>query len=938
MIKKLLITVSACLFIIGCAGAPDNFDESLFIGSRITDMKGFSDELAAVRVDDQWGYINEAGRLVVQPQFSEAGDFSEGLAPIRLNARWGLINKKGQYVIIPHYDGAGRVSNNLMPVLVDGKWGYISPPHKAAIPPQFDEAGSFAGGFALVKLGGRWGYIDKSGKIAVNPRFASAGDFADGRAPVSETGVDDSFGYIDDKGAVVIEPVFDAAGVFSQGLAPVLDDGVWGYIDVNGRMVINLQYEEAGLFGDDLAPVKSDGKWGYIDKKGAIVVAHQFSEALSFKNGLALVVDLNGKGYYIDRAGKQVNHIIGAIAPAKLSPPTTREGIIASIPAVAPPTEIQQGRALKEAYREGSEAGFIDIGPVSYSFKEAGKDPLIFTTTLSHIFYSYHPADESTNIPLSQKPVFVMLNGGPGAATATNLLSMNTAPYTLDREHQDKNSRGYSKNPYSWIQAGHLLYIDAPATGFSYLESRSATSTENRRQEFFLKGNFNAFIDASQILRVVLRFLDSHQELQRNPVILVGESYGGTRVSTMMNLVLFNQSYKKHEKIYRDDGLVKEIETHFSNVYPGETPTPKVVARQFGRQILIQPELSGVYQDDISGKMFYQRDGYKDPVMVDLAKEAGFPGQFNSYYPFKCRAMGGRETVSCAIMYWAPHFNRDRYNCSKRNEWSDELEAYSTKRLREVEALSTLLQYDVTKIKKMYAKERWTAFKLIFGINTHQGGYMVDKDQADVKTWYLDPSMEKYLPSNPKSMAKLQAYAESQDYRTKQLGELESGKNHLWDKFGWLYPWDGYMIEMNLAVYLAFTTSLSDENTYYDLNPDASPLYGRMFLENLPLVNTFLTDAAYDLVIYSPAIPEALKRYTDLVENVNYVRGKDMAGGDLGTFVVTYKPGAPGSDRESVQAALYYPYYESSGHSVSSAQPKKLLSDVKAWLRLEKNQ
>ena len=48
-------------------------------------------------------------------------------------------------------------------------------------------------------------------------------------------------------------------------------------------------------------------------------------------------------------------------------------------------------------------------------------------TTAARIFYSFVPAKKNSE----QKPVFVFLNGGPGAATSTALCTWGTGPYTL---------------------------------------------------------------------------------------------------------------------------------------------------------------------------------------------------------------------------------------------------------------------------------------------------------------------------------------------------------------------------------------------------------------------------------------------------------------------------------------------------------------------------
>ncbi len=60
----------------------------------------------------KWGYIDEKGNIVIQPQFAQARPFSDGMAAVaneQFNPTWGFINTKGYMVLKPAY--RGRVSD-----------------------------------------------------------------------------------------------------------------------------------------------------------------------------------------------------------------------------------------------------------------------------------------------------------------------------------------------------------------------------------------------------------------------------------------------------------------------------------------------------------------------------------------------------------------------------------------------------------------------------------------------------------------------------------------------------------------------------------------------------------------------------------------------------------------------------------------------------------
>jgi hypothetical protein len=132
-------------------------------------------ELRPVREGHKWGYADQTGKLVIQPQFDEAEPFSEGLARVKAG---------GSYV---------RGSDVLGAPFVDGgRWGFINEEGVMVIKPRFYSAENFVNGRAYVSIGelrvigrrgsavkmrfyGKHGYIDKSGKFtktSAKERFA----------------------------------------------------------------------------------------------------------------------------------------------------------------------------------------------------------------------------------------------------------------------------------------------------------------------------------------------------------------------------------------------------------------------------------------------------------------------------------------------------------------------------------------------------------------------------------------------------------------------------------------------------------------------------------------------------------------------------------------------------------------------------------------------
>lgn len=84
------------------------------------------DLVAAVQLDDLWGYIDTDGEWVIEPVFEEALPFSEGYAAVCYNGDWGYIDAMGQSAFDGFvYDEATIFSNGYAGVVRDGILTYI---------------------------------------------------------------------------------------------------------------------------------------------------------------------------------------------------------------------------------------------------------------------------------------------------------------------------------------------------------------------------------------------------------------------------------------------------------------------------------------------------------------------------------------------------------------------------------------------------------------------------------------------------------------------------------------------------------------------------------------------------------------------------------------------------------------------------------------------
>ena len=105
-------------------------------------------------------------------------DFSEGLAAVKLGNKWGFINNKGKVVIPIKYDDIESFSKGLAFVRKDGKDGYVDKKgkfvevNKSDNKEDYSVVGIFSEGLSFVyDENGNVGFINKKGKLVIPYKF-----------------------------------------------------------------------------------------------------------------------------------------------------------------------------------------------------------------------------------------------------------------------------------------------------------------------------------------------------------------------------------------------------------------------------------------------------------------------------------------------------------------------------------------------------------------------------------------------------------------------------------------------------------------------------------------------------------------------------------------------------------------------------------------------
>ena len=569
----------------------------------------------------------------------------------------------------------------------------------------------------------------------------------------------------------------------------------------------------------------------------------------------------------------------------------------------------------------GSECGFVSIGSFSYDYLDSNRRIKTLSTEPVRLFYSFQKAVGSDGLlKASDLPVLVVFNGGPGAATSVNFLSMNTADVTLCKEVTGESL--FAENKFSWRKMANVLYIDAPWTGFSYNYGYELPCGA-AYQGLISANTFNCFVDADLMVRAMLAILD-RCNVAKHQVYIVGESYGGTRATLMLNMLLFPENYSGDPTVdflFKDKALVNAVKAHYWNAFGMKDPTPKEIAhKQFGKVVLVQPQLTGEYYNVEAGKMFSAEDSIIDQLWAKHTRDV------KKWE--RPKGKSGSEVCMSAISYVQKQLLLDPYFVDKDEGFTDALENHATRGLMRADVLSKLFNLPGPAYLKNVldfgpaVRDKDGAYTRCIGSSCSILANLIEKIFGEE---LLPPQLavraDDDIPSIP-------IESEAYDLRN-YLGRLSGTCDDYFKAWDKMLCFIYYIDSLDNNPIAKPLVSWIGRRYAKQINPD-SVIYGEMFLHNLAVMDVMITNADKDIMIYSPALPPSLKHYDQIVSDVVLDEANSL-------FTVNYQPGfmAQINADTTLKRTVYHPSYTNCGHAVSVAKPEKLRKDMASFLGLE---
>lgn len=293
----------------------------------------FYDGIATIYITDdnysyQYGFIDEQGNVIVEPQFDYVYNFKNNYAIVEdygdyYNYTYALVNKKGE-IVTEWYAAVSDFGGNLFKIKKNEKYCVLNNNLEQICDWTNSIINANDNSF-FIRNESKFLLLDSIGNEVTDEEIYSENLkqyflFNEDYATFSEYNDVDytsKYGVINLQGNIVINPEYEYLGNLKNGLIVFSEDdensvSKYGYMNINEEVIIEPQFETAYDFSEEMAKVSKynsenyETNYGYINKSGELVIDYQFYSAEDFLNGYGIVqkkFDYNIMTTFVDKQG-----------------------------------------------------------------------------------------------------------------------------------------------------------------------------------------------------------------------------------------------------------------------------------------------------------------------------------------------------------------------------------------------------------------------------------------------------------------------------------------------------------------------------------------------------------------------------------------------------------------------------------------------------------
>jgi len=232
------------------------------------------------------------------------------LYPFKRGKLFGWMNQKGIEIYEPEYESLNLFSEGLALAQKNGLYGYVDKLNVVVIPFQFDLGSDFINGRAIVEKGGKSGVINRSGKYILPLEFNELGQYSEGLIYGAK---DSLYAFYDFVGRQKIAPKFTDVFPFEKNKAKVIFEGKEAYIDTLGGFITEPIHKEIYFFNDTLLVFRDSILYGIKTISNKIILKPSFEFISPLNGGRAIFILGNKLGFLDEQCSRVIKNIYDVV-------------------------------------------------------------------------------------------------------------------------------------------------------------------------------------------------------------------------------------------------------------------------------------------------------------------------------------------------------------------------------------------------------------------------------------------------------------------------------------------------------------------------------------------------------------------------------------------------------------------------------------------------
>lgn len=281
--------------------------------------------LLPIKVDYKWGYCNQDGKIVIEPQYDYAENFICKLSKVKLKGKFGIVDSTGKTIIEPKEEAVNIFCPHYISIKEDSVWGLDDAEGNRLIDPQFTTIELWAEDLFIIKKDNLTGIYDAKTKTLINPIYTSISKVKN----FYVVNIEGKLGLLDKSFKTLIEPqyigleILDSTSIlvkakdfwavsYAYGVNITKFDfmafkkidqefvmlkakiGGWHLYNLRKRKIISAEpHENYSLIDDYLIMTTKYNKHGLMDGIGNTILGLNYSNI--HKNDDYLLVEKDGK-------------------------------------------------------------------------------------------------------------------------------------------------------------------------------------------------------------------------------------------------------------------------------------------------------------------------------------------------------------------------------------------------------------------------------------------------------------------------------------------------------------------------------------------------------------------------------------------------------------------------------------------------------------------